>query len=409
MTDPLRIGAELTRHERAFPLALQTPLPSTPSPPKLFQVTASRQVTQRKREEQAPNLDSDEELEKEVKTLVEKVREEATQEAKKEQTKFMQEEREKMKAEILAEIAGFNRKEDQTDHGDEDGEEEKEEGGSDQQLSGRRRSRSVSRTPPKRRRSPSLSQSRSRSPRGEDPDDEWRRRKQIRLSELSDRKSAALEKARAVVGMFVEYGRDELPGMIKTFRPDYVQKAILAATGHDSSGKAMALESVMSSSERREVPRLQEAFLKIPIEQRHDGAKFLLRRIFSIPVGKTDLALWELLNLLAILKMKAVLSLKIIEEEIEKFLAIESERSNPPGFRANLSKASGTQLAQANMRDIARHPAKWREFVVSSEDSGRNRRELMAELERMYKQPLRSARVKETRPFGASSLRLRRS
>ena len=72
MTDPLRIGAELTRHERAFPLALQTPLPSTPSPPKLFQVPALRQVTQRKREDQAPNLDSDEELEKEVKTLVEK-------------------------------------------------------------------------------------------------------------------------------------------------------------------------------------------------------------------------------------------------------------------------------------------------------------------------------------------------
>ena len=207
------------------------------------------------------------------------------------------------------------------------------------------------------------------------------------------RRETAVELARDIAARYVEFGQDHAPGsLVRSLRPDSLEAAVLAAMGRDKRGRYVNADGAMTKEQRREVTFVLDEMSKIGKDQRVEAAKYVLRTLFGVPVGRSDFQLLEVANLLAILKRMTNCSMLMIREEIDVFLKLEKERMSPPGFHADLKDAKGQRLAEAALADVVRFPTRWREFVVSTPDVGRNRRDLISELEKKYKLPLRNAR-----------------
>ena len=223
------------------------------------------------------------------------------------------------------------------------------------------------------------------------------KRHSAELDDSRDRREAAIALAKSIASAYVDYGKkdSDYAPLMKELPPNEVCDTVLRALGRQQDGRFVSHTKMMTSSQRKNVPLLQDEFAKVVlIDQRPEAVRFVLRRVFGLPVPKESISAWEMFNLLSIMKHKCNTSMTMIKDEIQRFIDIEKELRNPPGYRANLKDAKGERLTQARMTDIARFPAKWREFVAFGPDVGRNRRELITELDKRYVHPLRAIRSK---------------
>ena len=434
LTDPYAKGAEISRTQKAFPGAVDTPLPlsPTPTPTQGEKKGALKEAVKVVQKLQTPALEI---MKEKLSGIKEGGKGKAKVEAKAKteeellsESKILQKEIEKLKEKMakadeenanMRDVIKASLLEELKKKDEEEGESEEEEeyyGSDSDRKEGEddldyESSSSEAPTLKKTKQSKkSRSQSRPKRSREDDEEEERRwKRKQKDLPSLSEEEREmtppllqeqeseepnreVLETVRRIAEDYWERGSRIVKGHQLFREPSYeeMKSAVLAALGRNEKGNREYHTRFKTKIEKY-INAVQEMITRCEDTEKKALTVDFLREYFGVQRDVECLSLFERVNLIGILASDAMWSVQQMEEELKKRKKVVRVTQSPtPWATQSIQDFSGSDLQMLHMEDIARCPVKWRDFILSSENHGANRRELMAALSKRYLFPLQA-------------------
>ena len=226
------------------------------------------------------------------------------------------------------------------------------------------------------------------------PGKKRKREKDPIRGEEERRREAWVRLARDVATEFMEKGAEKIKAhdLFSVPDPDVIVQDVLLAKGKDEKGKDGEKLNAVTT---RAASRIQEVICRVRQDIRKRVTLQILLEKFGVDLSEeeSNFSLWELISLLACLKMdvKPTVADGVLQGWVtEVQQEVTKVASQAHLFAKNVHELTGSELQKTRIRDLVHAPGKWVEFVSSdSSNSGRNRRELISEIERTYKDPIR--------------------
>ena len=200
----------------------------------------------------------------------------------------------------------------------------------------------------------------------------------------------ALKKAEEIAEHYRFVGMDVIRNhqMFEAPEAERVRKRVLWAMQR-SDGSGRSGEIPFESDEKKQIGKIQEFMADVDTELQHGTLQALLKDVFGISRHMDEEALWVKVNLSGLMAALVGLNPSGLQAQLKKAKRRAQERSKPaPYAGASLKELKGAELSLVKIKDLLKNPEKWEEFIMSSQDYGVHRRELLDGLTAKYLTPL---------------------
>ena len=270
---------------------------------------------------------------------------------------------------------------------DEDNEEDSDPGRSLHTLSDHKRLRlsSVPRLGGDDSRSPSKSRSRSRSRKSRLENRDKDEKGKIEKDE------DALKLTREMIQDFVENGANTVRKHQYFSIPstENLSRYLLKGMGRDENG--VPSQDVWNEDDKKWIGSTQDKIFLHEQAVKHPLLNAIAEEIFGLKKGFDKLAMWEKINIIAILAKKVSLSSISLAEIIKKKGKAVKGISLPAPYitGTDVVNVPTKHLQLLKAEDLVMAPTRWRDFISSSPETGYNRKFILSALQARYTDPLR--------------------